>query len=43
MDPFCGSNMTGIVAETRKRRWIGIESIEDYLKASEFRFPHIYR
>jgi site-specific DNA-methyltransferase (cytosine-N4-specific) len=43
MDPFCGSNITGIVAENSKRRWIGIELVEDYLKGSEFRFPRIYK
>lgn len=39
LDPFAGSNTTGAVAESNKRRWIAIESIEEYLAASKFRFP----
>jgi DNA modification methylase len=38
LDPFAGSNTTGAVAERLQRRWIAVESVEDYLRASKFRF-----
>jgi len=38
VDPFAGSNTTGAVAESLKRRWLASEAIEEYLKASTFRF-----
>lgn len=38
VDPFAGSNTTGMVAEQLGRRWIAIESCEEYLQASKFRF-----
>ena len=38
VDPFAGSNTTGAVANALKRRWIASEAIEEYLKASTFRF-----
>jgi site-specific DNA-methyltransferase (cytosine-N4-specific) len=38
VDPFAGSNTTGAVAESLNRRWIAIESCQDYLEASKFRF-----
>lgn len=38
VDPFAGSNTTGAVAEGLKRRWIACEAVEEYLKASTFRF-----
>jgi len=38
LDPFAGSNTTGAVAERLRRRWIAVESVETYLKASRFRF-----
>lgn len=38
VDPFAGSNTTGTVAEGPKCRWIAFEAIEDYLRASTFRF-----
>lgn len=43
LDPFCGSNVTGSVAECNKRRWIGIDLVESYLQGSEFRFPKTYK
>lgn len=43
LDPFCGSNVTGFVAECSKRRWIGIDLVESYLQGSEFRFPKTYK
>jgi site-specific DNA-methyltransferase (cytosine-N4-specific) len=38
IDPFAGSNTTGAVAEKLNRRWIAVDSEEEYLKASKFRF-----
>jgi DNA modification methylase len=38
LDPFAGSNTTGAVAERLQRRWIAVESVEEYLEASRFRF-----
>lgn len=38
VDPFAGSNTTGMVAEQLGRRWIAIELSEEYLRASKFRF-----
>lgn len=38
VDPFAGSNTTGAVAESLTRRWIASEAVEEYLKASTFRF-----
>jgi site-specific DNA-methyltransferase (cytosine-N4-specific) len=38
VDPFAGSNTTGAVAESLRRRWIASEAVEEYLKASTFRF-----
>lgn len=41
LDFFAGSNTTGCVAETLHRRWIALENVEEYLKASKFRFDEI--
>lgn len=38
VDPFAGSNTTGMVAEALGRRWIAMEDLEEYLEASKFRF-----
>lgn len=38
LDPFAGSNATGISAENLKREWISIELNEQYLKGSICRF-----
>lgn len=38
LDPFAGSNTTGAVAESLNRCWIALESMEEYLEASKFRF-----
>ena len=38
LDPFAGSNTTGAVAERLDRRWMAVELVEDYLRASRFRF-----
>lgn len=40
MDPFAGSNVTGRVAETLKRKWISIEAREEYVLASKARFKN---
>ena len=41
VDPFAGSNTTGMVCEHLQRRWLAIDSVEEYLAASRFRFPEI--
>jgi site-specific DNA-methyltransferase (cytosine-N4-specific) len=38
LDPFAGSNTTGVVAEQLGRRWIGIDESAAYLEASKMRF-----
>lgn len=38
LDPFAGSNTTGHVAETLRRRWIGVEIRSDYAEESRLRF-----
>lgn len=38
VDPFAGSNTTGIVAESLRRRWMAIEISEEYLADSMLRF-----
>ena len=38
VDPFAGSNTTGMVAERLERRWISIDLSAEYLEASKFRF-----
>ncbi len=38
LDPFAGSNTTGGVAESMKRRWIAIEPQAEYVAASRGRF-----
>src|SRR5262245_44485779 len=38
IDPFAGSNTTGVVAEGLRRRWIAMERVPEYLKASRVRF-----
>ena len=40
LDPFAGSNMTGYIAEKLGRRWIAIESKEEYLIGARFRFEY---
>ena len=39
LDPFAGSNVTGQVAESLGRRWLGIEINADYVEGSRLRFP----
>ncbi len=38
IDIFAGSNTTGAVAEALERKWIGIDSCHEYLRASILRF-----
>lgn len=38
VDPFGGSNTTGMVAEGLRRRWLVADNVEEYLDASKFRF-----
>ena len=38
LDPFAGSNTTGAVAESLKRRWVSIEAQPDYIEGSKGRF-----
>jgi hypothetical protein len=41
IDPFAGSNTTGMVAEALERRWLAVERDEGYLEASKFRFEKL--
>ena len=43
IDPFCGSNVTGKVAEVRGRRWMAIDVQSDYLNGSRTRFEGLQR
>jgi len=43
VDPFAGSNTTGAVAESLGRRWIAIDQVPEYLRASSFRFDPMPR
>ena len=38
LDPFAGSNTTGVVAESLRRRWISVEANEGYVRGSLGRF-----
>lgn len=40
LDPFAGSNTTGMVAERLERRWVAVDTDESYLEASKFRFDN---
>ena len=40
LDPFCGSSSTGVAAKDLGRKYIGIDSVEDYLKLSVRRLEH---
>ena len=39
LDPFAGSNITGLAAEDLGRRWRAIEKDKSYVLASKARFP----
>lgn len=38
LDPFAGSNTSGAVLEPLNRRWLAIDSSQEYLDGSKFRF-----
>jgi len=38
LDPFCGSGTTGLVASEHHRKFIGIDTGEDYLNLARERF-----
>jgi DNA modification methylase len=38
LEPFAGSNTTGVVAEGLRRQWIAMERVTEYLGASKVRF-----
>jgi site-specific DNA-methyltransferase (cytosine-N4-specific) len=38
VDPFAGSNTSGAVSEELDRRWLGFDEVEEYLRASRYRF-----
>jgi len=41
LDPFAGSNTTGMVADELERRWLAIEVDADYVTASRLRFNNL--
>lgn len=41
LDPFCGSGTTGVVANRLKRRFIGIDSVKEYLEISRKRIEKV--
>ena len=41
VDPFAGSNTTGMVCEQLQRRWLAIDKVQEYLDASKFRFEEV--
>ena len=43
LDPFAGSNVTGAVADSLKRRWLSIEPVEAYVRGSIGRFQSVRR
>ena len=38
LDPFAGSNTTGVVSECLDRRWVSIDIKEDYVEQTKIRF-----
>ncbi len=38
IDPFAGSNTTGVVAERLQRKWLAMEQVSEYLETSKVRF-----
>ena len=38
VDPFAGSNTTGIAAESLRRRWVSVERDKEYVRGSHGRF-----
>jgi DNA modification methylase len=42
VDPFAGSNTTGVVAEKLGRNWIAFERVPEYVEASRSRFDQLF-
>jgi site-specific DNA-methyltransferase (cytosine-N4-specific) len=40
LDPFAGSNTTGMVAEKLGRFWISADNVEEYVESSKYRFDY---
>jgi len=40
LDPFSGSNTTGEISESLKRKWLSIEVDENYIKGSKLKFKN---
>lgn len=40
LDPFAGSNTTGEVSESLKRKWISVEIDKQYIDGSRIKFPY---
>ena len=40
LDPFSGSNTTGDVSESLKRKWLSIEIDQDYINSSKLKFKN---
>lgn len=43
LDPFSGSNTTGEISESLKRKWLSIEVDENYIKGSKLKFKNGHR
>ena len=43
LDPFGGSNVTGLAAEQLGRKWLTFEINQDYLEGSKFRFERVQK
>ncbi|MCI0563144.1 MAG: site-specific DNA-methyltransferase, partial [Nitrososphaera sp.] len=43
LDPFAGSNVTGEACEMSSRNWLAFEIVEEYVRASHFRFVNIQK
>lgn len=41
LDPFAGSNTTGAIAEKLGRRWVAVDSSQEYIAASKSRFRSV--
>lgn len=41
VDPFAGSNTTGMISERQHRNWIAIDTSEEYVSASRYRFEEV--
>ena len=41
LDPFCGSGTSGVIAKKYKRKFIGIDNVEEYLQITKRRLENI--